>query len=124
MADHADIVREWILDSPYALAALDALVAERDEAKRKLDNAIRVGLDWLTLAAQDTVRAEAAEARVKELEEVLRTGGLLRNDLVAEVAGLRDALETLADMPYLVSEAEVSQYKATARAALAEGEIP
>ena len=39
MSDHADIVREFMLeggDEPAAVAALDALVAERDEAREAL----------------------------------------------------------------------------------------
>lgn len=120
MSDHADIVREWILKGAHdgwnghhpacstkevqgcdcyhrkyapALAALDALVAERDEARSELD---QTG-EYLRVITQRAVAAEAerdealrevgfkkkalrncreahlsAEARVAELEKALR----------------------------------------------------
>lgn len=66
MTDHADIVREALDVDAYgcldqqpllAIAALDALVAERDE--------------YLNLLEGEHMRAEAAEAEVARLREAL-----------------------------------------------------
>lgn len=65
--DHAQIIRSALVQldtSEHGFAALDALVAERDEALDSFDT--------------QRYRAEAAEARVAELEKALR--GLLYDD--------------------------------------------
>ena len=74
MTDHANIVREIVdargnedhtpEDYDAALAALDALVAEREEARRLYDAALR---DHVTLIHQ----CEAAEAENVLLREAL-----------------------------------------------------
>jgi hypothetical protein len=72
--DHAAIVREAFTElfaqgvpadvmAPY-FAALDALVAERDEARKMAD-------DMFHDAQSESRRAEAAEARVAQLEKAL-----------------------------------------------------
>jgi len=73
VTDHADIVREALenlgneganlTDFPAALAALDALVAERDAANASVKSS---GEFWLE-------RVKAAEAEVARLREVLET---------------------------------------------------
>jgi hypothetical protein len=83
VSDHADIVREALAcglsdadgwrepeDVTAALAALDALVAERDEAIDSFDN--------------QRHRAEAAEARVEALEAGLGVTDEIIDGLVAE----------------------------------------
>lgn len=65
---------------PSAYAALAALTAERDEAQESVRNA------WATSYAQET-RAEAAEARVRELEaplEEISVDVVLADDLTVE----------------------------------------
>ena len=73
MSDHADIVREFIerasagsaLAEQDALAALDALVAERDEARKTADGMARAPYGEFEAMR---VRAEAAGAEVERLE--------------------------------------------------------
>ena len=93
MSDHADVIREalWSLEGvfpgDYRLAALDALVAERDRwkntaqiryddymASRAEANALR---DQVTSMTQSVLVIQnmraAAEARVTELEAAIRS---------------------------------------------------
>ena len=116
MSDHADIVRDAITvsmrltgmpgysheDWDAALAALERLVAERDESRE----AFRVGHEAL-LAMQ--ARADAAEAAYRELDESL-TQELVAAE--AERDRLREALYQIA-----ARSAGTQQYE-IARAAL------
>jgi len=80
MSDNADIVRETLkiadlfhADRLVALAALDALVAERDDLKHRVEHRLVISTSTngedVILAARE--RAEVAEAEVKRLREEL-----------------------------------------------------
>jgi len=78
MTDHADIVREFLDGNNVegvrsARAALDALVVERDEARAAYQREVEAfrALGGSNLM-QAIARAEAAEARVTELEQQRR----------------------------------------------------
>jgi hypothetical protein len=69
MNDHADIVRDAIWRSPGwlhagSLAALDALVAERDEARRERDKAL-LSVEGLSKRLTIAVAAEAEIVRLR-----------------------------------------------------------
>ena len=102
MSDHADIVRElieeWVeiaygegLGRPdgkeVALAALDALVAERDELQVKLD----------CISGSALVEAkEAAEAELANVKDIRASLAKALVAMEAEVARLREALREIA----------------------------
>jgi hypothetical protein len=85
MSDHADIVREALRYSQLpndtlAVAALDALVAERDEAKSE-NSRLRGQLSEIAHTNAPVIRdlgarAEAAEAEGGSMGAIMLTGGI------------------------------------------------
>jgi len=126
VSDHAAIVREVLtgvdghalIGCQAALAALDALVAERDEwevAAKKISGARN---RWKKRAEA----AEAAARRVPALDaEIDRLGAYCRTQ-DAEVARLREALGVIADYYEAVYAPGDQAYQAAivARAALGD----
>ena len=87
MSDHASldvnaaILRDTLHGNPLALAALDALVAERDEARRELD--------FKKKALRNCREAHlAAEAEVARLREALTVYAGRTNDYEVARAAL------------------------------------
>jgi hypothetical protein len=128
MSDYADIVRDWLALDPRAdweaypdefgdaVAALDALVAERDRLRDERDMAVQ---SWDAQAKKLEAERDEAVEMSRQMVAAYELAGEETDAAEAEVARLQEELEQHAGCSVTV-EARWNAKVAVARAALGE----
>jgi hypothetical protein len=102
--DHADVLRYELRGLPDALAALDALVAERDEAQRHREINLNEAVMWKKGFDESEADAERL-TRCLEREQNMGSAGLVREARLREaLAQARDLLVTVIDEEHVAED--------------------
>jgi seryl-tRNA synthetase len=91
VSDDWQVVEEGIGNAPHLTteryAAVNAALARLREREAQLEERVERSLNWREYDAALTARAEAAEARVKELEEEVDRIAKDRDEIIASFGG-------------------------------------